>query len=105
LHLPYFYEGFLGQDAMPPVADGDFVLALSLRNATAVRLSLRNLSAMYAEIECGSVRRRIDGSDAVETDVPIGPAQQNDMLHVRLSPRSRIAVLRAVVLTAEGARS
>jgi len=101
-HVPYFYSGFAIQAILPPVAEGDFVLALALDGARSVRLWLRNLRDSGTWVECGEVRHVLHASASIEVDCPVDPARAADRLSVRMSPGSRIAVLRAVVNRAEG---
>jgi acetyltransferase-like isoleucine patch superfamily enzyme len=100
--LPYFYSGFEYGHARPPVADGDFVLALSLRQARAVRLALRGVSAVPVKITSGSVCGIVPPNETVELEVPVDSTQENDELQVSLPAGGRVAVLSAFVLTTGG---
>jgi len=102
--LPYFYSGFVYGHARPPVADGDFVLALSLRESTAVRLVLRGVSTAQVKITSGGVCAIVPPNETVELEVPVDSTQESDELQVSLPAGGRVAVLRAVVLTKGGSK-
>jgi acetyltransferase-like isoleucine patch superfamily enzyme len=97
-HLPYFYDGFLTGAELPPVAEGNFVLALELRDATAVRVSLRNVGVLAARVQSGGIARDIPVGEALDIDIPLGAERQTNRLHVSLSAQSHIAVLRAAAV-------
>jgi acetyltransferase-like isoleucine patch superfamily enzyme len=96
--LPYFYSGFEYGNAKPPVADGDFVLALALSQATGVRLTLRGVGSLPVAIECGGARGVVPPGATVDLEVPAASASESNRLRVRLPAGGRVAVLHALVL-------
>jgi acetyltransferase-like isoleucine patch superfamily enzyme len=100
---PYFYSGFEYGEALPPVADGDFELALALRASDKVRLAVRGVGASVVAIECGGLRALVPANETLTLDIPVDPAEANDRLRVKLPAGGRVAVLQAVALGAGAA--
>jgi acetyltransferase-like isoleucine patch superfamily enzyme len=96
--LPYFYSGFEYGGALPPVADGDFVLAMALGHARAVRLTLRGVATSPVEVVCDGARNVIPVDETVELQITLQPAHASDRLEVSLPNGGRVAVLHALAL-------
>jgi acetyltransferase-like isoleucine patch superfamily enzyme len=96
--LPYFYSGFEYGGALPPVADGDFVLSLALEQAHAVRLTLRGAATSPVEVVCGGARCVVPVDESVEFKIALQPPCDSERLEVSLPNGGRVAVLHAMVL-------
>jgi acetyltransferase-like isoleucine patch superfamily enzyme len=101
-HLPYFYSGFEHGGSLPPVADSNFVLAMALREACAVQLTLRSVDTLPVEIACGAFRRTVRANETLELQVPVGTEKEQDRLAVGLSKGGRVAVVYAKALPCIG---
>jgi acetyltransferase-like isoleucine patch superfamily enzyme len=95
---PYFYSGFEYGDALPPVADGDFVLALAVQQSDRVRLVLRGVGIAPVEVVHGAARCVVPVNETLEFQFSLQSGHDIDRLAVRLPHGGRVAVLHAVVL-------
>lgn len=96
-HLPYFYSGFELGTPLPPVADGDFTLALDLAAASSVTLTLRGVGANPIEVSSGAVRALVAADREVDVEIPVGSRSAGDWLNVQLPAGGRVLVLKARV--------
>jgi acetyltransferase-like isoleucine patch superfamily enzyme len=101
-HWPYFYSGFEFGDACPPVANGDFVLALALAKPSVVQLTLRGLDTSPVEITCCGIRGLIPAFTTIDIQLPAAEIFEINRLRVRLPAGGRIQVLGAVVRETAG---